>query len=868
MISLFSKSKNKRSSFASRILLTYAVMALLIVIVMAAVYFYQVKQQWQQSVLGDLEFEAMLMTDDLEDRLKQIRLNQHQTASHAIMSNALVDNTQRGSDLEQLLRTVRRLQDFDVDIVLTDFEGVPFFQNVSLDKFVFEREYVEALIANNKSELELKSDDQGLMLVFYRPIIFPVTGLAEGMLIYQIELSDWLQTSMVKLVDRQSHLVSRIDLSIDNLAVSDNASDRDFLQLLSRPVRLPDGQYSQLHLDLHIDHSFINQSIKALLSQTFMISFVVLAISLSVLFVVVKRQTARIIALQKASEKLSNDITAEIIFESDRHDEIDDLAATLKFLVSSLRDAYLRLQTSSNRKLQTSEERFHQIINSAADFIFVFDVQGQLLDANRYAADNTGYSIPKLCSMNIQQLFSNVPMQQFKSIAMMAGSSSGVSPGSLDVLIHRDDGSLIPVEMSLSMITNADDEIQFIAIARDVSIRVETEKQLRQAKEDAEAASQAKSLFLANMSHEIRTPLNAMMGMLELVGKDSLTDAQSNFLNKAALAAQALLRLINDLLDFSKIEANQLSFEKVDFELSKVIKEVSTILGHMAAEKNIDWNFQIDPAIPKLLNGDPHRISQVLINLVTNAIKFSPNQGQILVTVELEQRTEKSCLLHFSVQDQGIGIGAEQKAFIFDAFKQADASTTRKYGGTGLGLSISRKLVNLMNGKIWFESEPGAGAIFHFTLVLNKSKSLPAETVKLENFAEADLAAILDAHKVLLVEDNDMNQEMMLALLEQYNMQVVIAENGQVALDKLADETFDLVLMDCQMPVMDGFEATRKIRADGRWKDLPIIAMTANVMKEDRELTVEAGMDDFLCKPVEPDKVYATLAYWLQKTAG
>jgi len=394
-----------------------------------------------------------------------------------------------------------------------------------------------------------------------------------------------------------------------------------------------------------------------------------------------------------------------------------------------------------------------------------------------------------------------------------------------------------------------------------------TNVHLVEARVSADAANIAKSDFLANMSHEIRTPMHAIIGMTQLALQTELNDKQKNYLNKALHSAENLLRILNDILDFSKIEANKLELEAVDFQLEELVKSMTTIIQLKAKEKDIQLSVRIDPDVPKYLNGDPLRLSQILINLGSNAVKFSNQGDTISFNVTLLEETEFDAHLQFNVQDTGIGITSEQQERLFQPFNQADNSTTRKYGGTGLGLVISKNIIQLMDGKAWVESEPGVGSSFKFTAHLKKqqSKLSPITSLNAQNTSthKEDIAQLHGA-KILLVDDNDLNQEYIHELLNIMGIITETASNGQEALNLLAKQDFDGILMDCQMPVMDGYEATRQIRKQERFNDIPIIAMTANAMKGDREKVLAVGMNDYISKPFKVDDMFATLAKWIK----
>lgn len=431
---------------------------------------------------------------------------------------------------------------------------------------------------------------------------------------------------------------------------------------------------------------------------------------------------------------------------------------------------------------------------------------------------------------------------------------------SIALTLKRADDSLFDAQLDCLPVLNTNQQPELRMVLTDITERKQAQKAIQAAKL-ADQANRFKSEFLANMSHEIRTPMNAIIGMSYLLQRSELTNKQQDYLDKIASAAQSLLGIVDRILDFSKIEAGKLELEQSTFSLDEVFSHLSDIFDVKVRQKNLALVFSCAAEIPAFLSGDSLRLSQILINLVNNAVKFS-DSGKILVSVVPEQLTETTASLQFSVQDHGIGMSAEQIQALFLPFSQADNSITRKYGGTGLGLAISKQLAELMGGRIWVESEPGQGSTFYFSVRLGISAQ---HSVDLPTYQKENLPAQLAGRRVLLVEDDDINRLVGIELLNELGHQVEIAENGKQGWLRATTESFDLVLMDLQMPEMDGLTATRLIRADKRLQDLPIIAVSAHAMSSDREKSLAAGMNDYLTKPINPQKLAQTLTHWLSE---
>ncbi|AXC14565.1 Sensory box histidine kinase/response regulator [Acidisarcina polymorpha] len=660
---------------------------------------------------------------------------------------------------------------------------------------------------------------------------------------------------------------------------------------------------------------------------------------------------------------------------------------------------------TSRRAAEKRLEFTQYAVDNAADGVFWINPAGGGLEyANDAACRTLGFKREELLGMTIRDINPDVTDERLANLLENLRHTHSTTWESVH---HTKDDRSFDVEITVYLAEYMDRQM-LVTNVKDITERKQAEAEIREAKEIAEAATKTKSDFLANMSHEIRTPMNAIIGLTYLALKTDLSKKQADYLTKIKSAAQALLGIINDILDFSKIEAGKMDMETTDFKLETVLDNLSSIVSQKAQEKNLEFLISAPHDLPPNLVGDPLRLGQILINLVNNAVKFT-EAGEVVVSVGLEEQEAERVKLKFSVRDSGIGMTPEQSSRLFQAFSQADTSTTRKYGGTGLGLSISKRLVELMGGNIWAESEAGVGSTFHFTawfgvgLAVERKRFIPslaglralvvddngpAREILTENLkvfalraqsvgsgeeairelADADAKdpyqlVLMDWHmpgmdgvetsriikrgnrlqhipriamvtafgrddiraqaeeigvdnyllkpvspsllydslmdmfsvavdgeeqaiaakaalpsedasgvRILLVEDNEMNQQIATELLESAGAKVTIANQGAEAVRILtkggSPPPFDVVFMDLQMPVMDGITATKLIRAEAGLQKLPIIAMTAHALVEERQRCVDAGMNDHVSKPIDPDVLFATLARWTKPLHG
>lgn len=505
--------------------------------------------------------------------------------------------------------------------------------------------------------------------------------------------------------------------------------------------------------------------------------------------------------------------------------------------------------------LRKSEEKYRSIIENMKLGMVESDAKGIIRGVNQSICEMSGYTEAELLGAPIASIFTDgdTTAHDTQWKARRRGAAT-----TYDVAIKNKRGEARWWHVSAAPLY--DDANRFagsIGVQLDITQQKRLEEQLRNAKHDAEQSAHAKESFLANISHEIRTPMNAIMGIGKLMRKMPLDDQQQRYLDAIQTATENLLVIINDVLDFSKIEAGKLSIERIGFSLDDLVRHALYVMRHKAEEKGLSLQYAADPALAPILLGDPYRINQILLNLLSNAIKFT-DKGGVEIRIQVAKHTDAAQRLCLKVTDTGIGMSEEYRRQLFDKFTQEDETVTRKFGGTGLGMSISRQLIELMGGHMEVESTKGIGS--SFSVFVDLPVGTPADMPRKEDHIIHTNG--LKGKRLLLVEDNEMNRLVAVNMLLPYGAHITEAEHGQAALNLLAKDKFDLILMDLQMPVMDGIEATIRIR-ETIGEQIPIIALTANAQRGEQQRCYDAGMNDYIIKPFEEEHIVQLIARWL-----
>jgi PAS domain S-box-containing protein len=833
----------KAASLAQRITRFSTALLATFILVLGCSSWLLIRNEQEQARHLLLNKEMELRANRVSALIQTIHGQLKKTAGSSLISTALVDSAGKDAYLAPFLQGLRRVEGVPITLVFVDFEGKEIARNGATGFSNEHFDWLTNLLAKpGEATSRIVGSGDAAELLVAELVYYSRTKTPEGALMYRLKLSD--------LAEPQAPLHWKGDSGVVS---------HDVMRRLDVP-------YELAHLELSIeleDFSFAESNGGRLL---------LLYLGASLLAIGLAYWASRRIAehltrdLQKLSEFAGQVVTSGF---SDRRAslrgtrEIAQVADAINDMLARLNEQHRMLQAESEAKFRNLVENM-----PGAAYRCLLDEKGTMVYLSRGVEELTGY-----------------PARDFIDNKVRAFSD----------ILHPDDRNRrciaddLPIHILEYRIQHANGEVRWIwersrtaydaegqpsyqeGVLFDMTERKNAEQTLIEAKQIAESANQAKSDFLANMSHEIRTPMNAILGFIQLVVETRLTPQQHDYLNHVKTAAQALLHILNDILDYSKIEAGRMRISLEAFEMSAVIRDVVELFSLQLREKGIALHSAVDPALPRYLMGDALRLRQVLINLVGNAVKFT-ERGEIRIQVDSIAETASTVSLRMRVSDTGIGMALEQVERIFSAFSQADASISRRFGGTGLGLSISKRLIGLMGGEISAESAEGQGSTFIIAVTLQKlaeDAMLPApaaaseEQVSPEPLAQKTTEQ-LRGKDVLLVEDNKLNFKLAHVLLSKLGMQVKGAANGLEAVEWARQQSFDVILMDLQMPEMDGFEATQQIRDRLQDETPPIIALSASALIKDREACLAVGMVDHIAKPISFEQLTDVLLKWVK----
>lgn len=549
-------------------------------------------------------------------------------------------------------------------------------------------------------------------------------------------------------------------------------------------------------------------------------------------------------------------------------DEIGQLFSWFNTFLDSLQE-----KETAEKALDESREQYRSVVNSIREVVFQTDADGNWIFINPAWEEVAGYPFESVKDHTFWNSMQNVlgvkGLEDYQEMVLRSSEANSQKRFTISFLDANHDTRHL--ELYIRLFYDAAGNFSgLFGTMNNITETVKAFESLKQAKEIAETANQSKSEFLANVSHELRTPLNVVIGLSDLLYNTTLNAEQKDFVVTINAASQSLLTIINDLLDLSKLEAGKLSLIEEQFDLRELVENTKDMMIWRAKEKSLLLNADVDSRIPLSVIGDSHRIRQVLINLIGNAIKFTYH-GSICVHVTFLKESTDQVSVQFVISDTGIGIAPEDMQNLFTPFTQIDAALNRKFDGTGLGLAICKKIIDMLEGDIGVKSEEGAGSEFWFNVSFQKALDGPVKNGEIERVSmqalQSDNKFELKDSKILTVEDNQMNLKLLTHMLKKLGYQMIIAPNGRIAVDICRQQEFDLILMDCQMPEMDGFEATRAIRTDQESlnQNTPIVVMTANVLLGDRERCFDSGMNDYIAKPIILQKLQEGIEKWLDK---
>ncbi len=804
----------------------------------------------------DLKNKSENLAHDVELRLEYLQESTERLAHNELLINAFIDEKDRERYLLPLINNFKNgkyLGSFSI----VDFDGRVIFQtDRSTPTF---KQSNELRLSLSLSKIVAYFNKQESEVVFIVPIKYYATTQGAIVVTYNMK-------KIIEIYNKNEDFIYTkfFKNSFEYYSENYNNSKSYYKYKL-----LDNKSYELLHaFDMTIEMGVLDsvylEPVKKQILLLTLFGVLILAIGMWISYYLATTITNPILALyNRVNKGLSQDINGEYEpLGSDDELEILGYAFYAKEKELEEFNESLNIKVEEATKELLEQRNFNRsLVESANSIIAVIDKDGVMIDINPYAEQFTGYTKKEIAS---EPFFWTrfLPLEiQDKILKMLESAKKGEIVKQFQNSWVSKSGEIRIFEWSNALIKDESGNLKYITtIGIDITDMINYQKELEIAKEEAEKANKSKSEFLANMSHEIRTPLNGVLGLTDLVLKTNLDDKQRDYLEKAKTSSKALLHVINDVLDYSKIEAGKLDLEHKAFDLDSVMNNIKDLFEYQANKKGLSLNISGNHKLT--LVGDSLRLTQILTNIVGNAIKFT-EKGSIDINVESMHENEHHKKLKFSIKDSGMGMNKAQQENLFKEFTQADSSITRKYGGTGLGLSISKHLVQMMSGEIWAESKEGEGSTFIFSATFKNSDEKKEDKLMVKPETPKSNADSIQGARILLVEDNKINQTVALGMLENLNLHVEVANNGREAVEMIeAGNKYDIILMDLQMPIMDGFEASKLIKKID--KDIPIVALSAAVMQEDLVKASEAEMSAHLAKPINEEELIRTLLQFIK----
>jgi PAS domain S-box-containing protein len=866
----------QHSSLRKNLLISYVVVVLVPVMILGLIVMQSMTSTLEQEITNKNLQLVKTLADEINDYLVE-PINVLMSIQELILTKNYIQGETTNSFLQSQLKIIPQIETLQIldkqgkIVYIAPYE--PNFIGLDMSRQPYylipkdtKRYYFSPVFIsphNGKPVITMTvSGDKGMVVAFLNltSINKPMQNLTQGPL------------SIITLVDEKGTYVSHTDVS----KVAQRETDSNYPFLKESKIREQSLYLNYEGRPMLASVSFLSQNNWAVIlyqsaEEAFApvtkirnIFIVGILVSLAVATIISVKSSRKIVSPLQQLTNETYEIAKgnyDIRLPDSSFEEINHLSRHFNLMTERV--------MKREKALAESEEKFRDLFNNANDAIYLWILEddgsiGKIIEANEITCFRFGYSREELLNMTPLQLNKKTSDENVHRIAKILRTKGKATFEATQI---SKTGKTMEVEVNAHAFKMAGQNV-IISVVRDITKRKRAESELKRASELAEAANRAKSEFLANMSHEIRTPMNGIMGMNQLLLDTPLDEEQKEYAIAVKDSVNFLLNIINDILDFSKIEAGKMTLENIDFNLKKLVRETVNIMTPKTKEKSLQLNWQVDERIPSAILGDLVKLHQVLLNLIGNAVKFT-DTGQIIVNAFLEQQHENKVEIKFAITDTGIGISEQAIKKIFQPFEQSDSSTTRKYGGTGLGLTITHKLVELMEGKLGVTTELGKGSTFWFVIPFGISQLQPQSASGISSSSTKKIfpSPLSAVNPVLLVEDNIISQKVESHQLKKMGLESVIANNGQEAVQLFQTNAYSLILMDCRLPVLNGYEATAEIREIEKETGghIPIIAVTASVSEDEREKCIKAGMDDYISKPFELKTLRELVEKWIEK---